>query len=129
MQQSHHGYVGLQIDTPSDIMFLPGFMCQLFVSFLSKLNVCALIYFFSFIYNHQSYQEEISTIKSNRIIFRCPGLFNGEVIVMVDASNKIITMVLMATKPNVEWFISIFQKLCQMSFNQCILLFFCSFPL
>lgn len=55
---------------------------------------------------------------------RSPGLFNGELIISVDETNRYITIALMATKPNLELFSSCFRGLCKRSFEQCIF-FYC----
>lgn len=56
----------------------------------------------------------------NGIIVRCPGFFEGEAIVAVNSSHKVITVALMATNPELQLFTSAFYNLCDRSFSQCI---------
>ena len=49
-----------------------------------------------------------------------PGLFTGELIVMVEASHRSILMVMNTSDPDVTYMISVFTELVQKSFPQYI---------
>lgn len=59
-------------------------------------------------------------MRANGIVFRCPGLFKGEVIIVVDETHKFIVIAMMATNATLEPIISCFRDLCKHSFPQCI---------
>lgn len=57
----------------------------------------------------------------NGAIIRCPGLFAGEIIVMVEDSRKSIVIAMLASSPDTEYVISVIQELIQGHFPQYIL--------
>lgn len=56
---------------------------------------------------------------ANGAIIRCPGLFDGEMIVMVESSSRAIVVAMNATDPNTWHAVSVFNKLVQKNFAQC----------
>lgn len=38
-QTPFHQFIGLRVIAPQDVLFLPGFVCQLIVQILEKLNI------------------------------------------------------------------------------------------
>lgn len=68
----------------------------------------------------QVYKEDIVVVRANGIVVRCPGLFQGEVIILVNESHKSIVVALMALKGDVDIFKKCFTELCQNKFIQCI---------
>lgn len=67
------------------------------------------------------YQEDV-TVHANGIVVRCPGLFQGEAILMLEDGSRSMLFVMMALKPESEIFFVIFNQLCEKSFPQCIYL-------
>lgn len=58
----------------------------------------------------------------NGAVISCPGLFEGELIVMLEPSSKSILFVMNASDPDVEYCSSSFNVLTAKDFTQCILL-------
>lgn len=80
------------------------------------MKVIHILFFDSF----YVYRKDV-IVNANGTIVRCPGLFQGEAIVMLEANSRSILFVMMALKPSIEFFQTIFYHLCQQSFLQCIL--------
>lgn len=59
-------------------------------------------------------------VQENGINFRCPGMFKGEAIVMVERDHHAIVFAIMALKPDLTTFLSTFKQLCEESFTQYI---------
>lgn len=111
---------------PSNKIFVPGFLCQLEVAIMSKLNVSFLLQkkkrkkqeiSSDFCY---VYQEDIVNVYQNGIVARCPGLFQGEVLVMLEDNKASLIFVMMVTIPDLECLVGVFQSLVQRNFPQCI---------
>jgi len=68
---------------------------------------------------YQVYRDEIQMVCANGAIIRCPGLFDGEMIVMVESSSRAIVVAMNATDPNTWHAVSVFNKLVQKNFAQC----------
>jgi len=58
----------------------------------------------------------------NGAVICCPGLFAGEVIIMCEVSRRSLTIAMNASNPDIEYIVSIFVKLVQKSFTQCIII-------
>ena len=116
-------------NSPHDCIFLPGFFCQLIIEVLSRLNVSILGWFNNTIQSSldlskKIYRGDIKLVRANGIVVRCPGLFKGELIMILDNSQKSIFIAMMASKPDIEVISLAFKKLCNESFVQCITLEF-----
>ncbi len=113
--------VGVRIVAPNNRIFVPGFLCQLHVAIMSKLNVSLLkiFLFFSFDFKHV-FREDIVNVYQNGIVVRCPGLFQGEVLVMLENNKRSLLFVMMVTNPDLGFLLDIFQSLVQRNFPQCI---------
>lgn len=59
-------------------------------------------------------------VQENGIAIRCPGLFEGEAIILLDPTHRYISFIMLALKPDVEVLLEAYHQLCQKSFNQCI---------
>lgn len=66
------------------------------------------------------YKEDIATVYENGAIIRCPGLFAGEILVMVEQSRTSIVIAMLASDPDIEYAVSVFRDLIQDNFPQCI---------
>lgn len=122
--------MGVRVKAPLDTIFLPGFMCQLTVQILGKLNVSTLILICRIFQSNiirllvlWAFLEDV-VVYANGIVIRCPGLFQGEGIVILEERARSIVFVLMALKPDIELFLAIFNQICERSFPQCIIMIF-----
>jgi hypothetical protein len=70
------------------------------------------------------YREDITQVFYNGIIFKCPGLFQGEAIIILEKDAKSIIIAIMALYPDLEYFTSVFEKLTETSFQQCVLVYY-----
>lgn len=123
-KQPNHQFIGMRIIAPQEIIFLPGFMCQLIVEILEKLNVSTKkTILLKILYCNQVHYEDI-TAYANGALLRCPGLFQGEAIVMLEAKSKSIIFAIMALKPSLDLLLMTFKQLCQKKFSQCIFSYF-----
>lgn len=118
----HDKFCGVCLTAPHGTIFLPGFVCQLFVEVLAELNVIWTIdvYHHSLIFT-KIYREDAIVIRANGIVVRCPGLFKGQAIISVADSHKFILIAMMASNPDSNVFLACFHRLCQRSFEQWIL--------
>jgi len=98
-------YTGIRITAPKQTIFIPGFFCQLMVGILRKFNI---------------FKEDLVNVYQNGAVIRCPGLFQGEMIVMIESSKKSIMFVMMAPDPDLEYAVSVFHHLVQSNFTQYI---------
>lgn len=64
--------------------------------------------------------EDVALIRANGLTVRCAGLFDGELIVMVDENHKALLIVMMASNPDLSLMMDSFSKLCYHNFVQCI---------
>lgn len=71
----------------------------------------------------QIYQEDIITVCANGAIVRCPGLFNGEMIVMVEHSHQSIIIAMNVAQIDIEDAVSTFRRLIA-HYPQCIFTFY-----
>lgn len=78
--------------------------------------VCSNIFLF---YSTHSSLEDV-VVHANGIVVCCPGLFDGQVIMLLEDGSKSIVFVMMASKPDSDLFITILTHLCKTSFPQCI---------
>lgn len=116
---------GIRFTCPEDKIYVPGFFCQLSVKIMTKLNISypfSLKYFGS-LWIDQIYRHEITQVCQTGIVLKCPGLFEGELIVAIDEEHKSVVFAMSASKPDFEAITSIFHELVETSFPQCILLF------
>lgn len=56
----------------------------------------------------------------NCIVFRCPGLFHGEVIVALGEANRSLIFTMLAKSPSYEYASDVFHELVDDSFPQYI---------
>ena len=56
----------------------------------------------------------------NGAVIYCPGLFAGEMIVVIEPTGKSIVVVMNASDPDIGYCTSTFNNLVQQSFTQCI---------
>eukprot|EP00026_Physarum_polycephalum_P000711 Phypoly_transcript_00712.p1 GENE.Phypoly_transcript_00712~~Phypoly_transcript_00712.p1 ORF type:complete len:920 (-),score=65.02 Phypoly_transcript_00712:1306-4065(-) len=106
LNNSTYWHSGIRITVPrKDMIFVPGFYCQLAVKILSRLNI---------------YQEDIITVCQNGMLIQCAGLFHGQLIVMIDLTNQHLVFAMMASRPDYEYITSVFNELLQMSYPQYI---------
>jgi hypothetical protein len=57
----------------------------------------------------------------NGAVIHCPGLFAGELIVMIEHSCKSIIIIMNASDPSTEYATAVFHELVQKNFSHCIL--------
>ncbi len=65
------------------------------------------------------YREDIVNVYQNGIAVKCPGLFQGEVLVMIEDNKKSLIFAMLATSPDLECMLGAYRSLVQ-SFPQCI---------
>ena len=59
-------------------------------------------------------------VYENGAVVYCPGLFSGELVMMIESSRRSILMVMNATDPDMAYVILVFNELVRNSFTQCI---------
>lgn len=58
----------------------------------------------------------------NGAIIQCPGLFFGEMLIMLDTYQQSIIVAMSASDFGTEYAISVFNSLVQKEFHQCIMI-------
>jgi hypothetical protein len=79
-----------------------------------------LIHSFYFCYFTQIYKDDVKAVFENGAIVHCPGLFEGELVVMTELSRKSIVIAMNAAHPETEYIETVFTELIQKDFSQCI---------
>jgi hypothetical protein len=75
-----------------------------------------------FLMLNKIYKGDIQTVCENGAIVHCPGLFEGELIVMTELSRRSIIIAMNAAYPETEYAVSVLTEFIQKEFSQCILL-------
>lgn len=68
----------------------------------------------------QIYKGEFLKVCQNGAIIQSPGLFVGEMIVMLEHSHKSIAIAMNATDPDTEYAMAVVRSLIKVNFPQCI---------
>lgn len=121
---------GIQITAPIGKIFVPGLVCQFFVTLCNELHIS---YFTNKTTNKQVhkqikidlrkvYHHEIIKIYSNAILLACAGVTDGQLLVFVDPKeyNRTIKIIAMASNPSVNQVLDIFQNMINEYFSSCI---------
>ncbi len=66
------------------------------------------------------YRDKVLQVAQNGVKVDCPGLFYGELIVLMEKSHQSIVFAMKSTTPDLERFESLFQSLVTNHFVQCI---------
>lgn len=111
---------GVRTTSPNGTIFVPGFMCQFMVSLFNKFNLSTNYNIFEDFEIIKIYRGEFLQVCENGAIIQCPGLFEGEMIVMVEYSLKSIVVAMNATDPDTEYAMSVLRLLINDKFPQCI---------
>jgi hypothetical protein len=69
----------------------------------------------------QTYKDDIVKVFQNGAVIKCPGLFQGEIIVKFENVRKLIIFAMIAPNPDLEYVTTVFKALISCSFQQCIL--------
>jgi hypothetical protein len=70
---------------------------------------------------NQTYKDDIVKVFQNGAVIKCPGLFEGEIIVEFENAKKSIIFAMIAPNPDLEYVTTVFKALISRSFPQCIL--------
>lgn len=113
-----YALLGIRFHSPKGTVYTPGFFCQLIVSLFETMNVSKFSIPLLFIDKLQIFKEDILLVCENGAIIRCPGLFEGELIVMVEHTRRSIVVAMNATYPDLDDTTSAFRRLIQDKFPQ-----------
>jgi hypothetical protein len=83
-------------------------------------NVGELFFFTPTIDIYKIYRDDIKLLCENGAVIHCPGLFEGELLVLLAHSRKSIIIAMNASDPDTEYAVSAFHNLIQKDFSQCI---------
>ncbi len=120
---SFHHY-GVQF-VLENLVFVPGFFCQLEVQILNTLKESLILHTLT---AHEQFdiikvcKEKVTKVSQNGMIVTCPGLFTGEIIVVIATDHRSIFIILKSTSPSLDIATSVFRKLVSEQFPQCIFL-------
>ncbi len=70
------------------------------------------------------YKDKVLKVAQNGVKLICPGMFAGEVIIMMNKNHKSIVVAMKSTNPDLDLFESLFQNLVTNHFAQCIPVYF-----
>lgn len=113
--------LGFEYKTQNDCVFVPGFFCQLLVELFKFYNVSTIFFWNAktVFYISKIGNQDLVEVHSNGAVFTCPSLFCGQVIVTLGAGAKSISIVMIATNPDVHYLTFTFQQLV-LQYPQCI---------
>eukprot|EP00026_Physarum_polycephalum_P000718 Phypoly_transcript_00719.p1 GENE.Phypoly_transcript_00719~~Phypoly_transcript_00719.p1 ORF type:complete len:498 (-),score=49.29 Phypoly_transcript_00719:858-2351(-) len=94
---------GVRLLAPHGMVFVRGFLCQFLIAIFTELNI---------------YYDDIQTVCANGAVIKCPGLFDGELIVTIEPSDKSLIIAMNASDPDTEHIVQIFSELIQQKFSQ-----------
>lgn len=116
-------YSGLEFSLHnSSLIFVPGFFCQFIVNLFQYLKVCNIkseILESLTTFSWKIAETDLVRIYSNAAIITCPALFCGQILIMLDSTAKAVVVLMMATSPDLQFVIAVFQQL-TLFFPQCI---------